>query len=1525
MSAPSENQTPREQLEQRIVALLMGELAPVEVAEVEQLIADDVELKAFYREMERTIALVRDATQSTVVEANVGEEHLKLSKERREALLAKFRESRSEKKEAIPFPVQQRRPYWMIPMAIAASLMLALWLQFPPSRKLGEKAYRGFMFNIAMHDRLGDAGSAPSATIEAERDLDSGLTEGESRLPSVRFAITRKDQPVAAVSRSLAESTEPLSQRDARKEVDYFSDNISARSTKRPTESPQPATDSVNLWAEVPLHVPGTDLNGRAKRDVAPTATTGGTYAFFDQSGIGPRPSTAPAATPGDKSDGYRGRDFSTFARPSRHESKPEFAGAELFGTKPAENDALVSSLTRAGGNRAKSAGDVLSYGVGGGGAGSAPQSGSGRGSIASLEKLPATGTLFRSFAGISGNDAAPPTGPASSRGSVAAGFDKAQLASIVPDISAPAIDAELQSAQRFSGTAGTTAPNQTHWAFDSGARSRELAAAATPMIPPVDEFQRLPALINGGAGMKGESNRYYRQNYSVDKDFAGEDREKGAQSPAGTRTIVISDGVSEPSAKLPAPQVPKFEAGGYLAQPTTWGANKSEISQPMPQQGQSGGQQPSTYSEFSTLTDSRAKPSQPNTQWFGKSEGQSRMDPTANDAKGLGRRFGIQKMDQEVDALGFSAGQNRQGNESGRAIVLTDELDVGEPTRRGQTSSGVNRGLAKKRADVELLVKLAEVDNTVVVPQFRMMEAKEEALGEQLRKSIGNPIAKPETNLRLLNELSEQTASNPSAGIRTANSESAKQSAPPVTLNMPATAATPKFLDGQETARANDQRWRISRDKMFGDQRAGESAPRATEQARAVQSADEMLRSAETPAFANALGATPAREFGWADKRPVPAGEPAPADNYFLSPNLPTAKQKRSEDYILDAITPLGEERSRVRRSDRVEHGVNLFEDFDDDGAVSINASSPAKDKSRAVHSVGVVGLAEGLELKRKSVPGKVEELQRQPATPALPVRLSVLSGRAAPQKAAAAKASQDLRLKGKLAQLGNTAPEEEMELPKQSAKPASGSQRAKKMAPPIANPAPKSGEKKVQKPAAKPAPKPEPTSVLTPKPEVQTSVESFSTFSLNVSDVAFKLAAASLDQGRLPDAATVRTEEFINAMKYHDPAPGPGERLSFNWEQARNPFAHNRDLLRFSVQTAAQGREAGRPLNLVLLLDNSGSMERTDRVQIVRQALGVLAQQLTTNDKISVVTFARTPRLWVDGMKGGNPNALLQRISNLVPQGGTNLEDALDTAYAIARKHATDQGVNRVILLTDGAANLGNVNPADLKRKVEQQRRRNIALDCFGIGWEGYNDDLLEQLSRNGDGRYGFINHPGQARTEFAEQLAGALRVAASNVKTQVQFNPDRVISYRQIGYDLHQLKKEQFRDNKVDAAEIGAAESGTAMYSVQLNRRGKGPIGVVRVRYMVPETGVYHEEQWELPYNPVTPNLEESMPAMRLATVATSFAEWLARSPYAGTVTLAALQQYLRGVPETFPNDERPRVLAQMIQQARTISGE
>ena len=442
-------------------------------------------------------------------------------------------------------------------------------------------------------------------------------------------------------------------------------------------------------------------------------------------------------------------------------------------------------------------------------------------------------------------------------------------------------------------------------------------------------------------------------------------------------------------------------------------------------------------------------------------------------------------------------------------------------------------------------------------------------------------------------------------------------------------------------------------------------------------------------------------------------------------------------------------------------------------------------------------------------------------------------------------------------------------------------------------------------------------------PKSELRAVDQPFSTFSLNVSDVSLRLAEAALKKGQWPAKATIRSEEFVNAFDYRDPLPAEGQRLAFRWERARHPFAHDREVLRFSVKAAATGRKQAKPLNLVLLLDNSGSMERADRVALIQKSLLGLSKQLTNRDRVSLVTFARRARLRIDNLPGDKLADAVRKLGELVPEGGTNLEEALDLAYATARKRYQPKGGNRVILLTDGAANLGEVAPLSLKGKVEDQRRRGIALDCFGVGWDGYEDHMLETLSRNGDGRYAFLNDLSDVDEMFSRKLAGALRPAAADLKVQIEFNPERVELYRQVGFEKHQLKREYFRDNSIDAAEIAAAEAGNALYVVKVNPRGKGDLGVFRIRYKEPETGAYKEREWPLAYRREVVAFADSSSAMRLAVHAASFAEWLSESPYGAGFESEEAEADLRVLRNEFPAEAPVERLSKMIGQARSIS--
>ncbi|NNM30577.1 MAG: DUF3520 domain-containing protein [Akkermansiaceae bacterium] len=433
----------------------------------------------------------------------------------------------------------------------------------------------------------------------------------------------------------------------------------------------------------------------------------------------------------------------------------------------------------------------------------------------------------------------------------------------------------------------------------------------------------------------------------------------------------------------------------------------------------------------------------------------------------------------------------------------------------------------------------------------------------------------------------------------------------------------------------------------------------------------------------------------------------------------------------------------------------------------------------------------------------------------------------------------------------------------------------------------------------------------------------EPFSTFSLHVSDVSFKLAHAALANGQWPDAERVRIEEFVNALDYGDPAPSLEEKVACQVEQAVHPFLQQRNLVRISMRTAALGRNAATPLRLTLLLDNSGSMDRADRVESVQNALRLLAAELNPQDEVTLLSFARTPRLLREGVKGDQAAALVDVVRQTPSEGGTNLESALRLGLEKARDNFLDGAQNRIVLLTDGAANLGNAQPAALAAMVEAMRQEGIAFDACGVGAEGLNDEVLESLTRKGDGRYYFLDRPEDADAGFAKQIAGALRPAAKNVKVQVEFNPERVGKYRLLGFEKHRLEKEDFRNDSVDAAEMAAEEEGVAVYQVETLPEGEGDVGTVSVRFRDMESGRMVERKWTIAHESNPVRVENAGPSLRLAASAAMLAEKLKGSGAGEVVDLAEVERWTRSLQAVYPRSQRVRQLFEMTRQAREMA--
>lgn len=441
----------------------------------------------------------------------------------------------------------------------------------------------------------------------------------------------------------------------------------------------------------------------------------------------------------------------------------------------------------------------------------------------------------------------------------------------------------------------------------------------------------------------------------------------------------------------------------------------------------------------------------------------------------------------------------------------------------------------------------------------------------------------------------------------------------------------------------------------------------------------------------------------------------------------------------------------------------------------------------------------------------------------------------------------------------------------------------------------------------------------------EIPTATEAISTFSLHVSDASFRLAQAALLAGQAPEAGSIRPEEFYNAFDYGDPAPGAGEAVACRVEQAAHPFLQQRNLVRVALRVPAVGRGAGQALRLTVLLDTSGSMEREDRAATVRAAFASLASLLGPADRVTLIGFARTPRLLAESVPGDQAAKLIELAARTPAEGGTNLEEALALAGKLAARQKTAGAQNRIVVLTDGAANLGDADPVALTRRVEALRQNGIAFDACGIVADGLDDTVLEALTRKGDGRYAVVNSAEDADASFARQLAGAFRPAAKDVKVQVRFNPTRVTRYRLIGFEKHRLKTEDFRNDAVDAAELASEEAAVALYQVEVKADGEGELGEVSVRFLDTGSDERVERAWTLAYAAQVPVFARATPSLQLAGSAAFLAEKLRGGSLAGQVRMDEFAPVVEGLAAAYPQAPRVREFITMFRQARSVAGE
>lgn len=357
---------------------------------------------------------------------------------------------------------------------------------------------------------------------------------------------------------------------------------------------------------------------------------------------------------------------------------------------------------------------------------------------------------------------------------------------------------------------------------------------------------------------------------------------------------------------------------------------------------------------------------------------------------------------------------------------------------------------------------------------------------------------------------------------------------------------------------------------------------------------------------------------------------------------------------------------------------------------------------------------------------------------------------------------------------------------------------------------------------------------------PMVSTAEDHLSTFAVDVDTASYAIARRKLMSGQLPPESAVRVEEFVNYFKYDYAGPAANANdapFAVHMDMAPSPFSKERKLLRVGVQAKKLSLRERKNANLVFLVDVSGSMQSADKLELAKRALRILVDNLKDGDTVSLVTYAGSTRVVLPPTGLEKKGEIISALEDLRAGGSTAMASGMELAYGLAAQALGPNSLSRVIVLSDGDANIGNTSHDAMLKSIVGKVKEGVTLSTIGFGMGNYKDTLMEQLANKGNGNYFYIDGMNQARRVFQEQLGGTLEVVAKDVKIQVDFDPDVVSRYRLIGYENRDVADVDFRNDKVDAGEIGAGHTVTAMYEVELTREDAVPV-TVRLRAKTPK---------------------------------------------------------------------------------------
>ncbi|WP_224246081.1 vWA domain-containing protein [Hyalangium gracile] len=439
-------------------------------------------------------------------------------------------------------------------------------------------------------------------------------------------------------------------------------------------------------------------------------------------------------------------------------------------------------------------------------------------------------------------------------------------------------------------------------------------------------------------------------------------------------------------------------------------------------------------------------------------------------------------------------------------------------------------------------------------------------------------------------------------------------------------------------------------------------------------------------------------------------------------------------------------------------------------------------------------------------------------------------------------------------------------------------------------------------------------------PNPFTDAREDALSTFAVDVDTASYSLARRYLTQGSLPPAESVRVEEFVNYFKYRYAPPRKGA-FTVHLEGAPSPFGGGRHFLRVGVQGKVVSRSERKPAHLVFLVDTSGSMQPQDRLPLAREAMKIAVKNLNEHDTVAIVTYAGSTRDVLPPTPATDHERIYAAIDSLQSGGGTAMGSGMEMAYRHAVKKASGNTVSRVIVLSDGDANIGrNVTPGAILESIRNYVAEGVTLSAIGFGMGNYRDNMMEKLADQGNGNCFYVDSYQEARKVFETQLTGTLEVIAKDVKVQVEFNPAAVRRYRLVGYENRNVADRDFRNDKVDAGEIGAGHNVTALYEVELTGEQE-PLATVRIRAKEPNGTEAAEQLFPFERSQLRSSVQAASSDFRFALAVASTADILRHSPSAEGWSLVTARKLAEGATEG--QAERAEFV-KLVTQAQALMG-